>query len=82
MLSITQQKKNVLSDLHVHCKRLLATISHISFYVLHYGSRHFNGLFFWFSNGLKKKEDVPNKSTVQHDFCCFAQTFEIFFKYM
>ena len=53
---------------------LLATISHLDFYVLHYGSQYFNG--------LKEKENVPNKSSVQLDFCCCALALEIYFKYM
>ena len=45
-------------------RRLLATMSPLSFYVLHYGSQYFSG--------LKKKENVPNKSSVHLDFCCCA----------
>ena len=43
-------------------RRLLATISPLtcSFYVLYCGSQYFSG--------LKEKENVPNKSSVQLDF--------------
>ena len=55
-------------------RRLLATISPLNFYVLHYGSQYFSG--------LKERENVPNKSSVQLDFCCCALALEIYFKYI
>ena len=56
-------------------KRLLATISPLSlFFVLHDGSQYFDG--------LKEKENVSNKSSVQLDFCCCALAVEIYFKYV
>ena len=55
-------------------RRLLATMSPLSFYVLHYGSQYFSG--------LKKKENVPNKSSVKLDFCCCALAVEIYFKHV
>ena len=54
-------------------RRLLATISPLGFYVLHYGSQYFSG--------LKEKENVPDKNSVQLDFCC-AQALENYFKYV
>ena len=45
-------------------RRLLATMSLLSFYVLHYGTQYFSG--------LNKKETVPIKSSVHLDFCCFV----------
>ena len=55
-------------------RRLLATISPLSFYVLHYGSQYFSR--------VKEKENVPNKSSVQLDFCRCALAVEIYFKYV
>jgi len=55
-------------------RRLLATMSPLSFYVLHYGSQYFSG--------LKKKENVPNKSSVKLDFCRCALAVEIYFKHV
>ena len=55
-------------------RRRLTTISHLGFYVLHCGSQYFNG--------LKEKENVPNKSSVQLDFGCCALALEIYFEYM
>jgi len=49
-------------------------MSPLSFYVLHYGSQYFSG--------LKKKENVPNKSSVKLDFCCCALAVEIYFKHV
>ena len=50
-------------------RRLLAIISPLSVYVLHYGSQYFSE--------LNKKE-----SSVQLDFCCCALAVEIYFKYV
>ena len=56
-------------------KRLLATMSSpLSLHVLHYGSRYFSG--------LKNKENIPNKSSVQLDFCRCTLAVEIHFKHV
>ena len=55
-------------------RSLLATMYPLSFYVLHYGSQYFSG--------LKKKENGPNKSSVQLDFCCCTLAVEIYFKHV
>jgi len=49
-------------------------MSPLSFYVLHYVSQYFSG--------LKKKENVPNKSSVKLDVCCCALAVEIYFKHV
>ena len=56
-------------NLHVK-DLLLATMSPLSFYVLHYGSQYFSG--------LNKKENTPNKSSVHLDFCCCTLLKSIF----
>jgi len=56
------KKKHYLICMYI--RRLLATISPLGFYLLYYGSQYFNG--------LKEKENVPNKSSVQLDLCCCA----------
>jgi len=55
-------------------RRLLATISPLGFYVLHYGSQYFNG--------FKEKENILSNSSVQHGFCCCALALDIYVKYV
>jgi len=59
--------------------RLLASISPLGFYVLHYGRQY--GLK-WTLNGLKDKENVPNKSSGQLDLCCYALALKIYSNYV